>query len=211
MDLTNTVRLSVPVEQAWRLLTDVERIAPCLPGARLTETSGDEYRGTFRIKVGPVVAQYRATASYVELDAARRVAVLKATGSDSRGQGGFSTLVRIALTPDEGCTRAELTAELTVTGKAAQFGRGLIEDVSKQLIARFAANLERELAEGGPVSAPPGERPPEAGAESTVDLGSLAGTAVLKRALPPAVALAAFSVLLWQLVRRGLHSGRIGA
>src|SRR6202171_170837 len=97
MELTNEFRVGVPVEQAWAVLTDVERIAPCLPGAQLQEVEGDEYRGVVKVKVGPITAQYKGRASFIEQDTAGWKAVLKAEGRDTRGQGNASALVTATL------------------------------------------------------------------------------------------------------------------
>src|SRR3989442_12291571 len=100
MKLENEFRVDVPVEEAWRVLLDVERIAPCLPGAQLQEVEGDEYRGVVKVKVGPITAQYKGAATIVEADEAARRGVLKAEGRDTRGQGNANAMVTATLTPD---------------------------------------------------------------------------------------------------------------
>ena len=142
MELTNTFDVSVPIEQAWAVLTDVERIAPCLPGAQLQEIEGDEYRGIVKVKVGPISAQYKGKATFVELDETAHRAVLEGTGRDTRGQGNASATITAQLTPAGSGTHCVVTTDLTVTGKVAQFGRGVLGDVSAKLLTQFVDNLE---------------------------------------------------------------------
>jgi carbon monoxide dehydrogenase subunit G len=142
MDLVNSFDVSVPIDQAWAVLTDVERIAPCLPGAQLQEIEGDEYRGIVKVKVGPITAQYKGKATFVELDDVAYRAVLDATGRDTRGQGNASATIVAELTPAGDGTHVVVTTDLTVTGKVAQFGRGVLADVSAKLLNQFVDNLE---------------------------------------------------------------------
>jgi carbon monoxide dehydrogenase subunit G len=154
VELTNEFRVSVPVADAWAVLTDVERIAPCLPGAQLQEIEGDEYRGIVKVKVGPITAQYKGKATFQEKDDAGHVAVLKAEGRDTRGQGNASALITATLTPDGEGTAVKVVTDLTITGKVAQFGRGVLVDVSGKLLGQFVDCLENDLLSGAP-SAPP--------------------------------------------------------
>lgn len=149
MELNNEFRVAVPVADAWNVLTDVERIAPMLPGAQLQEVEGDEYRGVVKVKVGPITAQYKGTATFVEKDEAAGRVVLKATGRDTRGQGNASALITATMTPDGEATKVNVATELTVTGKVAQFGRGVLADVSSKLIGQFVDALEADLLSGG--------------------------------------------------------------
>jgi carbon monoxide dehydrogenase subunit G len=158
MELTNTFRVSVPVEQAWAVLTDVERIAPCLPGAQLQEVEGDEYRGVVKVKVGPITAQYKGRASFIERDPVGWKAVLKAEGRDTRGQGNASALVTATLVAEGSATTVEVVTDLTITGKVAQFGRGVLADVSAKLIDQFVESLERDVLSGSS-DAGPGQQP----------------------------------------------------
>lgn len=148
VDFTNEFRVGVPLEQAWAVLTTVERIAPCMPGAELTGVEGDTYHGTIKIKVGPVTAMYKGVASFEEKDADARRAVLLASGRETRGQGNASARIVAQLEPDGEGTLVAVRTELKITGKVAQFGRGIIADVSDKLLQTFAANLETELAAG---------------------------------------------------------------
>ena len=149
MELSNEFRVGVSVPEAWKVLTDVERIAPMLPGAQLQEVEGDEYRGVVKVKVGPITAQYKGTASFVERDETAGKVVLKASGRDTRGQGNASALITATMVPDGDGTRVTVATDLTVTGKVAQFGRGVLADVSAKLIGQFVDTLEADLASGG--------------------------------------------------------------
>jgi carbon monoxide dehydrogenase subunit G len=148
MELSNQFRVGVPVEQAWAVLTDVERIAPCLPGAQLQEVEGDEYRGVVKIKVGPITAQYKGTARMVSLDPQAHEAVLRAEGRDTRGQGNATATVTATLSAEAGGTSVSVVTDLTVTGKVAQFGRGVLAEVSAKLIGQFVDALERDVLSG---------------------------------------------------------------
>ena len=154
MELTNEFRVSVPVDHAWAVLTDLERIAPCMPGAQLQEVEGDEYRGIVKIKVGPITAQYKGKASFEELDATSHRAVLRAEGRDTRGQGNASATVKAELTQEGDGTAVRITTDLAVTGKVAQFGRGVLADVSAKLLAQFVARLEADVLTGATPAEP---------------------------------------------------------
>jgi carbon monoxide dehydrogenase subunit G len=145
MELTNDFRVGVPVERAWAVLTDVELIAPCMPGAQLQEVEGDEYRGIVKVKVGPITAQYKGAARFVERDDAVHKAVLRAEGRDTRGQGNANATITATLTPDGDGTAVTVTTDLTVTGRVAQFGRGVMADVSSKLLGQFVDCLENKL------------------------------------------------------------------
>jgi len=144
MELTNEFTVALPLARAWSVLTDVERIAPCLPGAQLTEVEGEEYRGLVKVKVGPITAQYRGSASFTSLDSPNR-AVLRAEGRETRGQGNASATVTATLEPDGDGTRVTVVTDLTVTGKVAQFGRGVLADVSTKLLGQFVDCLEKTV------------------------------------------------------------------
>ena len=145
MELTNDFRVGVPVEQAWAVLTDVELIAPCMPGAQLQEVEGDEYRGVVKVKVGPITAQYKGAARFVERDEGGHRAVLRAEGRDTRGQGNANATITATLTPDGDGTSVSVATDLTVTGRVAQFGRGVMADVSAKLLGQFVDCLEHKL------------------------------------------------------------------
>ena len=154
MELSNDFRVALPVERAWAVLTDVERIAPCLPGAQLQEIEGDEYRGIVKVKVGPITAQYKGKATFVSQDAESHVAVLRAEGRETRGQGNANATITATLTPDDGGTAVSVVTDLTVTGRVAQFGRGVLADVSAKLLDQFVDNLEKTVLIDEPSPAP---------------------------------------------------------
>jgi carbon monoxide dehydrogenase subunit G len=213
MELKNSFTVPTSLEEAWAVLTDVERIAPCLPGAELTEVEGEEYRGTVKVKVGPITAQYRGTARFAERDEAAHRAVLEAKGRDTRGQGNAEAKVSAELSDaGEGRTRVDLVTDLTVTGKVAQFGRGVLADVSNKLLSQFVDNLEREVlglgqpAAGAPErpsgeEAPTGPRRIESRPAEPVDLLETAGPSVAKRVAPVAGGALLLLVVLWLLRR----------
>ena len=145
MELTNDFRVGIPVERSWEVLTDVELIAPCMPGAQLQEVEGDEYRGVVKVKVGPVTAQYKGVARFVERDEAAHKVVLRAEGRETRGQGNANATITAQLTPDGDGTAVSVVTDLTVTGRVAQFGRGVMADVSAKLLNQFVDCLENKL------------------------------------------------------------------
>jgi carbon monoxide dehydrogenase subunit G len=149
MELTNEFRVDVPVPDAWKVLTDVERIAPMLPGAQLQEVEGEVYRGIVKVKVGPITAQYKGQATFVERDEAAGRVVLRATGRDTRGQGNASADITATMTPDGDGTQVSVVTDLTVTGKVAQFGRGVLAEVSAKLIGQFVDALHDDLEKSG--------------------------------------------------------------
>jgi len=164
VELTNEFEVDRPIGEAWALLTDLERIAPCMPGAQLTEIEGDEYRGGVKVKVGPITAQYKGAATFKEKDDAAHRAVLEAKGRDSRGQGNASALITAQLTEAGGRTRVSVHTDLTVTGKVAQFGRGVMKDVSEKLLGQFVDCLESKILAEATVAAGSSATPAGAGA-----------------------------------------------
>lgn len=148
MDLQNDFEVSVGIDEAWVVLNDVERIAPCLPGAQLTDIDGDEYRGSVKVKVGPITTQYKGQATFVEQNRDDYRVVLRGEGRDTRGAGNANALITASLeslAPDR--TRVNVVTDLKVTGKVAQFGRGVMTDISAKLMGQFANNLETMLEE----------------------------------------------------------------
>lgn len=216
MELTHTFDVSVPPAEAWSVLTDLERVAPCLPGAQLTEVEGDEFRGTVKVKVGPITAQYRGTATFSELDQADGRAVLSASGRDTKGQGNASATVTAVLTEAATGTNVVLTTELKISGKVAQFGRGVMADVSAKLMEQFVHNLEEtvlgptiadereSVGESTSVAPPattdpaptPGPRRIDSPEATPIDLVSAAGSTPLGRAVPLVAAATAVLVAL---------------
>ena len=208
MKLENEFRVDVPVEEAWRVLLDVERIAPCMPGAQLEEVEGDEYRGIVKVKVGPITAQYKGVARIAESDDANHRAVIRAEGRDTRGQGNASATATAVLQPDGDGTRVSIDSDVTITGKVAQFGRGVIADVSAKLLDQFVACLEREVL-SSPGDAPASNEVAESEARTIdapeaepVDLLRTAGAPVLKRAVPVAAAVIVVIVVVLILLLR---------
>jgi len=232
MELTNEFRVGVPVEQAWAVLTDLERIAPCMPGAQLQEVEGDVYRGVVKVKVGPITTQYKGQASFLERNDTDHVAVLRAEGRETRGQGNANATITATLTPVKDGTAVSVVTDLTITGKVAQFGRGVLADVSTKLLGQFVDCLESKLAAGelGAAAAAPAAPAAPAAAEPTageapaapeqpavrkvqhaesapVDLMEAAGGSVAKRLVP----LALLALLVFILLRRRSKRRRRGA
>ena len=147
MELKNEFRVSVPVERAWATLTDVEYIAPCMPGAQLTEIDGDDFKGQVKVKVGPITAQYKGSAKFLQKIEEEHRVILEATGRDTRGAGNASAEVTAEMVADGEGTKITISTDLRVTGKVAQFGRGVMADVSEKLIGQFVDSLEKKLSE----------------------------------------------------------------
>ena len=219
MELNNDFEVNAPVEKAWAVLTDVEKIAPCLPGAQLQEIEGDEYRGIVKVKVGPITAQYKGAATFIEKDDANHRAVLKAEGRDTRGAGNASALITANLEGVGDRTKVSVSTDLTVTGKVAQFGRGVMADVSAKLMTQFADNLE-QLMEAEPTaatkvdgavaapaataapSASTGVRKIDSAEVAPVDIVATAGSPILKRLAPVLGALFGLVLLRRRFRRR---------
>ena len=172
MELTNEFVVPIKVDEAWGLLTDVERIAPCMPGAELQEIDGDEYRGVVKVKVGPITAQYKGKATFVEKDDAAHKAVLRAEGRDTRGQGNANATITATLEPEGDGTRVKVMTDLSITGRAAQFGRGVMADVSTKLLGQFVDCLEKNVLAAG------------AGAESGTGAAAVGDAAPVGEAAP---------------------------
>jgi uncharacterized protein len=152
MKLEQTFTVAAPVETVWEALIDVERVAPCLPGAEVTEVVGDgTFKGAFVVKLGPTTAAYAGTLKMEDLDADAHVATMSARGTDKRGQGGANATIvsRVTEDPDGAGTRVDVDTDFTITGKLARFGRGgMIQDVANRMLKEFAANLEEEVQAG---------------------------------------------------------------
>jgi carbon monoxide dehydrogenase subunit G len=154
MELSNEFEVAVPIERAWVVLTDLELIAPCLPGAQLSEVEGEEYRGAVKIKVGPITTSYKGTIRITELDEIAHRAVMKAEGRETRGQGDVSATITANMSSSDAGTKVVITTDLTISGKVAQFGRGVLADVSAKLLDQFVANLESKVLVAKSESAP---------------------------------------------------------
>ena len=151
MKLENEFTVNVSVEDAWNVLLDLERVTPCLPGAALTEQSDDdEYKGEMKVRLGPVTQEYNGTVRIEEADESEHRAVLKADGKDARGQGAATATITSTLHDEgDGSTKVRVETDMQITGRAAQFGRGVQQDVAERLLSRFAECLENEIVGGG--------------------------------------------------------------
>lgn len=219
MELENSFTVDVGIDRAWQVLNDIPAIAPCLPGAQLQEIDGDDYKGIVKVKVGPIVAQYKGTATIREANATEHRIVLLAEGRETRGQGNASAVITASLVDRDGSTEVNVDTELTVTGKVAQFGRGVMADVSAKLMDQFASNLvDTVLIEPGPVESGVVEPAADDGSDGDqakpdrfdpgpepepIDLLGTAGAPAAQRILPPLVAaVLALLVIRWLLRRR---------
>jgi carbon monoxide dehydrogenase subunit G len=202
VDLNHEFIVNVPVNDAWLILTDLERIAPCLPGAQLTEVEGDTYRGQVKVKVGPIVAQFKGQASFVSRDDVAHRAMLKGEGRDTTGKGTASAIITAQLTSvTPTSTKCTVVTNLTISGKVAQFGRGALADVSDKLLAQFSENLNQLITSAPATPSAPATAATEVAAASPeirriesaevapLDLLGTAGAPILKRAIPVVVAL----------------------
>ncbi len=190
MELSNEFVIERPIDETWKILNDLEFIAPCMPGAQLTEIEGDEYRGLVKIKVGPITANYKGKASFIEQDAENKVARLKAEGRDPR-QGNANAMVTAKMTAaSDSSTTVNIHTDLGLSGKIASFGRGAIEDVSKKILGQFTDNLRDKLAAGSDpaAEAAPAASPPAAGAAA---IGEAAAGAAATATAAAATAAAA--------------------
>ena len=144
--LINEFTVNRPIDEAWPLVTNLELIAPCLPGAELQEVEGDIYRGVVKVKLGAISSQFKGEAHFVERDDENHRAMIKGAGRDTGGRGNASAEITAqaeSLSPTS--TRVAVTTELHITGKVAQFGRGIMGDVSSKLMAQFADNLNQMI------------------------------------------------------------------
>ena len=148
MKLENSFTVPVPVEQAWQVLQDVERIAPCMPGATLDTVDGDAFTGRVKVKVGPIMLTYSGKATFADKDEAAHAMRIEASGKETRGSGTAKATVQASMQADGDSTKVLLVTDLAVTGKPAQFGRGVMADVSGKLIDQFAACLAEEVRSG---------------------------------------------------------------
>jgi carbon monoxide dehydrogenase subunit G len=212
MELSNEFEVPVPIDRAWSVLTDIERIAPCLPGAQLQEVDGEHYRGVVKVKVGPITAQYKGQATMVEKNDATHTALLQASGRDTRGAGNASANISAQLTDAGERTHVSLVTDLTITGKVAQFGRGVLADVSAKLLDQFVANLESTVlvadepagaastasaASGAPESAAAVPPVPTVVPEvEPVDLLATAGAPVAKRVVSIAAIITSLALII---------------
>jgi hypothetical protein len=232
MELRDEFVIDAPIQTLWEVLTDIQRIAPCVPGFELTEIAGDEYRGTMKVKVGAVNMGYDTTVRFLERHADRFEAVVQAEGREQRGPGGVSATITSKLHEQEGKTAVVMTTSLAVTGRIAQFGRGIMADISQRLVAQFVDCLQErvlsgvqpagvaaptvapgaasgvdaeraaKVSHGGPHEAGPWTRPVDAESSEPLNLAALAAVPVAKRILIIAAALVPTVVILRRAGRR---------
>ncbi|MCZ2805936.1 SRPBCC domain-containing protein [Modestobacter sp. VKM Ac-2983] len=148
MQLENAFTVPVPIDEAWRVLLDIERIAPCMPGAALDSVTGDDFTGRVKVKLGPINLTYQGKASFVEKDDEAHRAVIDARGKDQRGNGTAAAVITATLAAEGDTTRVDVLTDLNITGRPAQFGRGVMTDVGNKLLGQFADKLSAQLASG---------------------------------------------------------------
>ena len=217
MELQNSFVVPTDIDTAWRSMQDVEGLAPCMPGATLETHEGDEFTGNVKVKLGPVSMVFGGVARFVSKDEATHTLVIEGSGKDRRGGGtakGQVTAILVAEAPDR--TRVDVNTDLTITGKAAQFGRGVMQDVAGRIVDQFAGNLATllaagaaaeagstaEAAAGGTTHAAP---PPTVHADESIDLLGTAGAPVLKRAIPVVIGVLLVVGVIVLVARRRKH------
>ena len=213
MQLTNSFTVPADPDRAWAILLDVPRIAPCMPGAELTEVVDDHtYKGNAKVRVGPVSLAFAGTAKITEIDEAAHKAHVKAGGSDAKGRGGADADVDFTMTAAEGGTRVDIVTELTLSGSVAQYGRaaGLIEEIARQIVDQFAANLAQLVEEeGGAPEAPAAEASTD---EASADQAPAeAGKPAARPVAAPANEISGISLFfraLWAMIRRAFGGGK---
>jgi hypothetical protein len=188
MKLQHQFTVKATPDETWAWLTDLERIAPCLPGAELIGRDGDAYKGRVKVKLGPILAQYEGKASFAERDDAAKRGVLRAEGRETKGQGSAKATVTASLAAAPEGTRVTVETDLAIVGRLAQMGRGLIGEVSGKLLGEFVANLEREIAaSAAPAGAPsPAATSPASAAATAPNAGAAAEPLAAARAAPAA-------------------------
>ncbi|HEY2834814.1 MAG TPA: SRPBCC family protein [Sporichthyaceae bacterium] len=200
MQLEHEFTVPVPVEQAWDVLLDVERLAPCMPGAVLDEVRGDEFDGRVKVKVGPITVTYGGTARFLEKDVENRRLVIKASGKEAKGAGTAAATITAVLKGSGDETQVTVATDLAITGRPAQFGRGVMVDVSNKLLGMFTDCLAEQISpkvEPQQAAPQPSTDAPVSRAEpEAIDLLGVSGTPVLKRLAPVAAVVALLVVLL---------------
>lgn len=213
MKLEQSFDVEAPVDAVWSALIDVQRFAPCLPGAEITEAGEDgTYRGTFQVKLGPTTAAYNGVLKLAEVDEAAHRAVMAASGTDKRGQGGAkATIVSVVRERDGRGATVDVETDFTITGRLARFGRGgMIQDVSNRLLRDFSACLQQAIAAAQPPAAAAAQAAGGGGDSTAAAAGGGAGHAVPPPPPPQAKPVRGFSLLLsvfWERVRRLFRRG----
>ena len=184
MKLEQSFEVHAPLERVWETLIDVERVAPCLPGAEITEASDDgTYRGTFSVRLGPTTAAYRGELNVEEQDEAAHRVTMRATGQDKRGQGSAKATIVSNMSADGDVTRVDVETDFTITGRLARFGRGgMIQDISNRLMKDFADCLQQRI-EAPPAAEPPAAPPAAGGADAPTTTKPIGGFSLFFRAL----------------------------
>ena len=213
MELDNSFNVPVPPEQAWDVLLDVERIAPCMPGASVTSVEGDQIEGQVKVKLGPLSLTYKGTAKFTDKDEANRTIAIEASGKETRGAGTASANVQAVLKPDDAGTLVSIHTSLNVTGRPAQFGRSLLPEVSGKLIAQFASNLEALIAADNAPAAEETVTPESDG--TAADSSGEAATTAVKPAPAPVIkqeeSLNAFKFVVVPILKRVIPVAAVGA
>ena len=213
MKIANQFTVSAPIEQAWDVLCDLEQVIPLMPGAQLTGHEGEDYLGKVKVKVGPVTSEFSGKVRFVELDRDAHRAVIDGKGKEARGTGNAAATVTAQLHEDGGRTSVTVDTDLKIVGKLAQFGSGMLQQVSEKLLGQFVESLEAELATknapapasvNGAAATEPAPAPRHAAAEpEPIDLLDLAGGDQLKKYGAAAAVVLAVLVPIWVLRRRG--------
>ena len=205
MNLQQSFEVKAPLERVWETLIDVERVAPCLPGAELTE-SADEgtYRGNFTVRLGPTTATYSGELTIGEVDESAHRAVMRATGQDKRGQGSAKATIVSEMRAEGDVTKVDVETELTITGRLARFGRGgMMQDVSNRLLKDFAECLQRTIEAPQPeAAAGAADASQQATAAGEAQQAPSATGAPSQPQRPPAKALGGFSLFFRALTDR---------
>jgi carbon monoxide dehydrogenase subunit G len=215
MRLEHEFTVPAPAGTVWTALVDPERVAPCMPGATLTGVDGEKFTGTVKVKLGPITLMYKGSGEFLETDEDARRMVMKASGKDVRGNGTAAATVTAVLTEVDGGTRCAVVTDLSITGRPAQFGRGLIAEVGGKIIDQFAGclagGLGSEEAGGDTTPEAPEDTdvsqqhlravPDRAEDVEAIDLLGTAGVPVLKRALPLVLGLAVVALVVSRLRR----------
>ncbi|MEU0514116.1 SRPBCC family protein [Amycolatopsis sp. NPDC006125] len=224
MRLDHEFTVPAPPAEVWKAVTDPERVAPCMPGATLTKVEGETFTGTVKVKLGPISLLYKGSGEFLETDEQARRIVIKASGKDSRGAGTAAATVTVTLSEENGGTKGSVATDLNVTGRPAQFGRGMISEVGGKILDQFATNLADRLGSAETPAAPAEEKPAESGVTTepapekpkletvkpqpqeaeAIDLFEYAGSSIGKRLAPVLAGVAAVLgiVAIVRLIRR---------
>ena len=201
MIIKNEFTVSVPVDKAWEVLTDLEQVVPLMPGATLVGVEGDDFLGKVKVKIGPVTSEFNGKARFTELDATSHRALIDASGKESRGSGNAAATVTLQLHEAGDRTRVTVDSDVKIVGKLAQFGSGMIQQVSEKLLGQFVEQLENRLV-GGAATAAAAPRVAPAPEPEAIDLLELAGgTSITKYAGAGAAGLVLL-ILAWLVLRR---------